>query len=72
MESKISRADRADGSIRPNPAKIRQMFGAITARYDFFNHLLSLSQDIFWRRFLARRLLVLSEPGNFLDLATGS
>jgi demethylmenaquinone methyltransferase/2-methoxy-6-polyprenyl-1,4-benzoquinol methylase len=48
------------------------MFGNITRRYDFFNHLLSFGQDIFWRRALARRLLVLDPPGNFLDLATGS
>jgi demethylmenaquinone methyltransferase/2-methoxy-6-polyprenyl-1,4-benzoquinol methylase len=56
----------------PNPAKIREMFGNITARYDFFNHVLSLGRDIFWRKALARRLLVLNNPGSFLDLATGS
>jgi demethylmenaquinone methyltransferase/2-methoxy-6-polyprenyl-1,4-benzoquinol methylase len=63
---------KRDNSIRPNPAKIREMFGSITSRYDFFNHALSLGQDIFWRRALARRLLALEPPGRFLDLACGS
>jgi demethylmenaquinone methyltransferase/2-methoxy-6-polyprenyl-1,4-benzoquinol methylase len=48
------------------------MFGNITPRYDFFNHLFSLRRDIFWRRALANRLLVLDQPGHFLDLACGS
>jgi demethylmenaquinone methyltransferase/2-methoxy-6-polyprenyl-1,4-benzoquinol methylase len=63
---------KRDNSLRPNPAKIREMFGNITSRYDFFNHALSLGHDIFWRRALSRRLLALDPPGRFLDLACGS
>ncbi|MDR1086433.1 MAG: ubiquinone/menaquinone biosynthesis methyltransferase [Deltaproteobacteria bacterium] len=59
-------------SLKPGPAKIREMFGLITSRYDFFNHLLSFGRDIFWRTSLARKLKVLENPGSFLDLATGS
>jgi demethylmenaquinone methyltransferase/2-methoxy-6-polyprenyl-1,4-benzoquinol methylase len=68
----VDKAIKRDNSLKPNPARIREMFGNITRRYDFFNHLLSFGQDIFWRRALARRLLVLEPPGSFLDLATGS
>jgi demethylmenaquinone methyltransferase/2-methoxy-6-polyprenyl-1,4-benzoquinol methylase len=48
------------------------MFGNITAHYDLLNHLFSLGRDIFWRKTLARRLLVIDPPGRFLDLAAGS
>ncbi|MDR1578468.1 MAG: ubiquinone/menaquinone biosynthesis methyltransferase [Deltaproteobacteria bacterium] len=61
-----------DNSLRPNPAKIQEMFGSVTSRYDFLNHFFSLGRDIFWRRALARRLLILDKPGHFLDLATGT
>jgi demethylmenaquinone methyltransferase/2-methoxy-6-polyprenyl-1,4-benzoquinol methylase len=63
---------KRDNSLKPNPAKIREMFGTITRRYDFFNHLLSLGRDFFWRRALSRRIHIIDPPGRILDLACGS
>lgn len=48
-----------------------KMFDAISARYDFLNRLLSLGQDISWRRLLKKHL----PPGEnlkLLDIATGT
>ncbi|MFQ5740653.1 MAG: bifunctional demethylmenaquinone methyltransferase/2-methoxy-6-polyprenyl-1,4-benzoquinol methylase UbiE [Acidobacteriota bacterium] len=53
--------------------KIQEMFGAIAHRYDFLNHLLSLSTDRYWRRH-ARQTLApfLSQESVVLDLCTGT
>ncbi len=48
-----------------------KMFDAISARYDFLNRLLSLGQDVGWRRRLIK--LMPSYPNQtVLDLATGT
>lgn len=49
------------------------MFTAIAPRYDFLNHLLSLSIDRRWRRRAVRRLDWERRPqGTFLDLCAGT
>ncbi|GAB4239513.1 MAG: bifunctional demethylmenaquinone methyltransferase/2-methoxy-6-polyprenyl-1,4-benzoquinol methylase UbiE [Acidobacteriota bacterium] len=54
-------------------AQIRRMFAAVAHRYDFLNHLLSLSLDRLWRRRLRRQLLRrLPEGSRILDLCTGT
>lgn len=54
--------------------KVRQMFSRIAPRYDFLNHLLSLSLDVVWRRRTARRFQsILRRPGaRILDLCCGT
>lgn len=54
-----------------NANSVRQMFAGVAPRYDFLNHLLSLSQDKRWRRLSARALGV--GPGALvLDLCCGT
>lgn len=54
-------------------AQIRRMFAAVAPRYDFLNHLLSLSLDRLWRRRLRSELLRRMPPGpRILDLCTGT
>jgi demethylmenaquinone methyltransferase/2-methoxy-6-polyprenyl-1,4-benzoquinol methylase len=50
------------------------MFGAVAARYDLLNHLLSLNIDRCWRRSAVRRLRAeLARPGvRVLDLCCGT
>jgi demethylmenaquinone methyltransferase/2-methoxy-6-polyprenyl-1,4-benzoquinol methylase len=50
---------------------IREMFDKIAPRYDLLNHLLSLGQDILWRKALASELNV-SGKGKVLDVACGT
>lgn len=56
---------------QPQRAQVWQMFDRIARRYDLLNHLLSLGQDIRWRKTVAQ---VLPEKSNqkILDLATGT
>ncbi len=54
---------------RPNA--IRGMFAAVAPRYDLLNRLLSLRQDVRWRRRLVATLAG-APPGEVLDLATGT
>jgi demethylmenaquinone methyltransferase/2-methoxy-6-polyprenyl-1,4-benzoquinol methylase len=52
---------------------VREMFGAIAPRYDFLNHLLSLSFDRLWRRRTARRVRRVLRPGaRVLDVCCGT
>ncbi|HWG59524.1 MAG TPA: bifunctional demethylmenaquinone methyltransferase/2-methoxy-6-polyprenyl-1,4-benzoquinol methylase UbiE [Candidatus Acidoferrales bacterium] len=55
-------------------AQVREMFSGIAPRYDFLNHLLSLSLDKLWRRRTALRFReVLSRPeARVLDLCCGT
>ena len=48
-----------------------KMFNAIAGRYDFLNRLLSLGQDIRWRKAL-KNFLPDSDGQTILDLATGT
>jgi demethylmenaquinone methyltransferase/2-methoxy-6-polyprenyl-1,4-benzoquinol methylase len=51
--------------------KIRGMFGRIAHRYDLLNRVLSLGQDIIWRRIVARRVQE-ARAELILDLCTGT
>jgi demethylmenaquinone methyltransferase/2-methoxy-6-polyprenyl-1,4-benzoquinol methylase len=51
---------------------IGAMFSTISDGYDKLNRFMSLGRDLFWRNCLSHRLLVLDQPGTFLDLATGT
>ena len=53
------------------PRFVQTLFGAIARRYDLANHLLSGGLDFFWRR-RAAQIVKSWNPGNILDLATGS
>ena len=48
-----------------------KMFNSIAGRYDFLNRLLSLGQDIRWRKAL-KQFLPASSEQTILDLATGT
>ena len=48
-----------------------KMFNAIAGRYDFLNRLLSLGQDVRWRRAL-KQFLPDTDKQTILDLATGT
>jgi demethylmenaquinone methyltransferase/2-methoxy-6-polyprenyl-1,4-benzoquinol methylase len=47
------------------------MFGRIAHRYDLLNRVLSLGQDVRWRRLVARRVAA-ARPGRVLDVCTGT
>ena len=54
-------------------AYVRNMFTAIAPRYDFLNHLLSLSVDRSWRRTAVARLGWEAKPdGTYLDVCAGT
>lgn len=55
----------------PQGTAVRDMFAGISTRYDLANRLLSGGSDIYWRRYLARRVAA-RKPAAVLDLATGS
>jgi demethylmenaquinone methyltransferase/2-methoxy-6-polyprenyl-1,4-benzoquinol methylase len=61
--------DEAEASRR-----VQEMFGRIAPRYDFLNHLLSLSLDRVWRRRTARRFahIVRRPDARTLDLCCGT
>lgn len=59
------------GGVNRDASKVRAMFGAIAARYDLLNHLLSAGQDIRWRQ----RGIALLQPQAgelILDLCCGT
>lgn len=51
--------------------QVRRIFSTITDRYDFLNHFLSAGRDVYWRRFMVRRLRFF-QTRRLLDLATGT
>lgn len=51
--------------------RVRQMFGEISARYDFLNHLLSGGTDYYWRWRTVRRSQVAGDAP-ILDVCTGT
>jgi len=55
----------------PRISQVRRIFSTITDRYDFLNHFLSAGRDIYWRRFLVRKLFFF-KTRRLLDLATGT
>lgn len=56
---------------KPSRAEVWKMFDRIAHRYDLLNRLLSLGQDVVWRRRVARHLPEYSGQ-HILDLATGT
>lgn len=50
---------------------VRTMFARIARRYDLMNRLMTLGQDLHWRRVLVREAM-LPSGGRFLDVATGT
>src|SRR4051794_4230505 len=60
-----------DGDISRDPESVRAMFSRIARRYDLANHVLSGGADFLWRR-RASKIVASWEPGDVLDLATGS
>src|SRR5688572_27226810 len=57
-------------AVDKSPRKIREMFDAISPRYDFLNHLLSLNIDVLWRRRAAE--LCGPAPTRVLDVCSGT
>jgi demethylmenaquinone methyltransferase/2-methoxy-6-polyprenyl-1,4-benzoquinol methylase len=51
--------------------QVRKMFESIAFSYDFQNSVLSMGQDLFWRRVLAKSIQVL-DGHLILDMATGT
>ena len=52
-------------------SEIQRMFGRIAHRYDLLNRVLSLGQDVRWRRLVARRVAAI-EPERVLDVCAGT
>jgi len=50
---------------------IRDMFNAIAPRYDLLNRLLSLRQDVYWRRKMISRIKIPAQA-TLLDMACGT
>ena len=53
------------------PRPLHDMFAAVTRRYDLINRLISLGQDMRWRR-LAAELCLEGHPQRVLDLGCGT
>jgi demethylmenaquinone methyltransferase/2-methoxy-6-polyprenyl-1,4-benzoquinol methylase len=60
-----------DERLARDPAAIRAMFSEVAPRYDLLNRVLSLRQDVRWRRRLVRALGE-APAGPVLDLAAGT
>ncbi|MBU0678933.1 MAG: bifunctional demethylmenaquinone methyltransferase/2-methoxy-6-polyprenyl-1,4-benzoquinol methylase UbiE [Verrucomicrobia bacterium] len=54
-----------------NPDSVAGMFNRISRRYDLLNRLLSMRQDVRWRKKVAKRLHGMTKV-EILDLATGT
>ena len=53
-------------------SRVREMFAAISPRYDLLNHLLSLNVDRYWRWRTTRLVPANKIAGPILDLCTGT
>ncbi|MFO7932348.1 MAG: bifunctional demethylmenaquinone methyltransferase/2-methoxy-6-polyprenyl-1,4-benzoquinol methylase UbiE [Thermodesulfobacteriota bacterium] len=53
------------------PGFVKNMFGAIAPKYDFLNRLLSLRQDVYWRRKMIESISV-PQQARILDAACGT
>jgi demethylmenaquinone methyltransferase/2-methoxy-6-polyprenyl-1,4-benzoquinol methylase len=59
----------------PDGRVVREMFGEIAHRYDFLNHVLSMSIDKRWRRIAAKKVAehIVADPNSLcLDLCSGT
>ncbi|MBN2364773.1 MAG: ubiquinone/menaquinone biosynthesis methyltransferase, partial [Calditrichaeota bacterium] len=70
-ESAVASEALNDRKITPSRREVWRMFDRISPRYDLLNRLLSLRQDVFWRKKLASHLPEQSSL-TVLDLATGT
>lgn len=68
-ERKYPTVDQVSDSERIR--MVREIFATITDKYDFLNHLLSLRQDIAWRRFAVKKMRFF-QTHRFLDVGTGT
>jgi demethylmenaquinone methyltransferase/2-methoxy-6-polyprenyl-1,4-benzoquinol methylase len=72
---RVFKTDQDGGKVKtdkqPERSGVWQMFNRIAGRYDILNHLLSLGQDIRWRKKVAT-VLPEREDMFILDLATGT
>jgi demethylmenaquinone methyltransferase/2-methoxy-6-polyprenyl-1,4-benzoquinol methylase len=60
-----------EGLLDKRAGEIRGMFGRIAPRYDLLNRVLSLGQDVRWRREIARRVAAAGSE-SVLDVCTGT
>ena len=51
---------------------VNNMFGRIAQRYDVMNRVMTLGQDIRWRKLLVKAAQLPPQGGRILDLATGT
>jgi demethylmenaquinone methyltransferase/2-methoxy-6-polyprenyl-1,4-benzoquinol methylase len=58
-------------AVDKSEKRIREMFGAISPRYDFLNHFLSAGTDIYWR-WRTVRSVPLQEDVPILDVCSGT
>ncbi len=68
MSKEVKPYQEEEGSKKQ---QVAQMFDNISARYDFLNHLLSLSIDKGWRKKVVK-LVKAEKPQQVLDVATGT
>ncbi len=50
---------------------VKEIFGTITDRYDFLNHVLSFRRDVAWRHFAVRKMRF-TQTNRYLDVACGT
>ena len=51
---------------------VNHMFSRIAHRYDVMNRIMTLGQDIRWRKLLVESAQLPAQGGRILDLATGT
>ena len=61
----------ADGNVDKSGERVQKMFGEISGRYDFMNHVLSGGTDIYWRWRTVRRVAPAGDAP-ILDVCTGT
>jgi demethylmenaquinone methyltransferase/2-methoxy-6-polyprenyl-1,4-benzoquinol methylase len=66
--------DKESATTSEQARRVREMFGAIAARYDLLNHLLSGNIDKRWRRLVAKTLsgILARSNARVLDVACGT
>jgi len=67
----LTRSPHQEIRLRRDPQAIRAMFAQVARRYDLLNRVLSLRQDVRWRRRLIEALEV-APVGPVLDVACGT
>ena len=70
--SSVSSVVNLPDARRQIAERVRRMFGQIAGRYDFLNHLLSLSIDRYWRWRTVRLVPPATGPLPILDVCTGT